>query len=335
VITPRNFSWALGLAALVCQPVWAQAPAKSTAAATTSPVNTESTVGHHMPATTADVAQMREQLTGMDRSMRDAIATVRPSWWERLVPALIGLLGVLVGGVLSTLQQQRQIALNIELQKLQLKEGERIGHAKAGFESLSKVVDYQSRQINEFYYPLRLMLRRSSGVRRQLCDQLSTKAPKRFVFNNEADGRTHLFVVEADGKKKRFRLIEHMNELATSHAEFLPLVKEIVNIGSEMSALIHNKGGMTIAGSESLTVLLGIYLAHFSILRDVANKAEKSPAVLATLKYNVAYPVELDAVLDVDIALLTAEIEKWKTLSQAMWQPAPPPSAGFSRVSCQ
>lgn len=283
-----------------------------------------------MSLSRAELDRIHEDIAASEQALQDAIAKSRPSWWERFLPAFMGFLGILLGGLWSTIQQRRQLIHSVNLQErqahsslalqnVQLKENERIGRAKAGYESLSKVIDYQSRQVNEFYSPLRLMLRRSAGVRRQLCDQLHAKAPDRFAFVKDEDNREHLFVFGTDGANTRFRLIEHIHELATQHAELLPLVHEIVSIGESMSELIHSKGGMTSAGSDALTDLLGLYLAHFSILRDVAKKAKEAPHVLAQIRYNVAYPIELDPTLDADMKALAEELERWKTLSTQMW----------------
>lgn len=273
-------------------------------------------------ASARDIEQVREDVRNLGEHMQTQIGAMRPPWWERFVPALMGLLGVLVGGWVSWRLQSRQLRLSAQMQQQQLLENERLGRAKAGYESYSKVVEYQTRQLNEFYSPLRLMLQRSGGVRRQLCDQLRAKRPERFEMRQEADGREHLYILESDGEATPFRLIRHMHELATQHAELLPLVQEIVTIGEAMTNLIRDKGGMAITGSGFVNDLLGRYSAHFSILRDVAAKAKDEPDLLSALEYNVAYPRELDGALDADIAVLTGEIESWRTLSRRMWEQA-------------
>jgi hypothetical protein len=268
------------------------------------------------------ITKLQDQIANSETSIRDEIARVKPTWWERLVPALLGLVGVLVGGGFGAWQQRRQMTQNLAMQQTMLKENERVEQAKVAYESLSKLIDYQTRQINEFYSPLRLMLRRSAGVRRQLCDQLNAKCPTRFVYVKDEEGRDHLFVAKSIDAYERFRLIEHMHEVATKYKELLPLIEEIVSIGTVMSDLIHTKGGMAIAGSDKLTDLLGHYLAHFSILRDVAKKATTNPETLVSLEYNVTYPVDLDAALTGDIQSLNGEIEDWKTLARQMWHHA-------------
>lgn len=316
----------LGLS-LICQPALSTpvSPAPSVHATVNGPaaIAPPPAMPERIATVSAEEMQrLRNEVAAAQSTLQKDIAAVRPSWWERLLPAGMGLLGVLVGGWVSWRLQSRQLGLSEKLQRQQLRDNERLGRAKAAFESLSKVIDYRSKQVNEFYSPLRLMLRRSNGVRRQLTDQLRAKDPSRFVYVAEADGRDHLFVNMTSGTQVRFRLIEHMHELATKHVELMPLVREIVNIGESMTQLIDSKGGLALNESDRLNSLLGRYLAHFSILRDVTDKAEKSPALLEALQYNVAYPVELDGVLDADAKQLTDEIDEWKASSQKMWAEA-------------
>ncbi len=102
------------------------------------------------------------------------------------------------------------------------------------------------------------------------------------------------------------------------------MVNEIVAIGEKMSALIHDKGGLVLAAHADLTDLLGKYLAHFSILREVAAKAS-NPTELQGITYNVLYPVELDAELNNGIAFLQENLlERWSEFSIRLWDEAMP-----------
>lgn len=234
------------------------------------------------PEDTASAA-LQAQLEASEARLRQAIKESEPNWLEKLWPAILGLIGVFVGG-----------AINVWLQGRQRTSADRAHQANAAFEAQSQIMAYRSRQAHEFYYPLLLSLQRSSGVRRQLLDHLNTKNPSRFQFEREdgPDGREHLFVHDpACVEPAPFRLIERMHELASAHRECLPMVQEIVAIGEKMSALIHDKGGLVLSSSTQLTKCLGQYLAHFSILREVTEKAVTS-AALQQVRYNVVYPRE-------------------------------------------
>lgn len=236
-----------------------------------------------------------------------AIRENKPGWLEKLLPAILGLAGVFIGGVINARSQSKQRVAT-----------ERANRAGSAFGAQTKIIEYRSKQAHEFYYPLFLSLQRSSGIRRQLCDHLKAKNPLRFDFRKDNDGKEHLFVYNESSTPARFRLIEAMHELSSQHPETLPMVDEIVEIGEQMATLIHDKGGLALASSQQLTHVLGSYLAHFSILREVARKT-KEPQSLAGIKYNVLYPSELERLLQEDISFLQASIAKWSVFSSELW----------------
>jgi hypothetical protein len=259
-------------------------------------------------------AALRSELNASELRFRQFVQDSRAtSWLEKLWPALLGLTGVLVGG-----------GINIWLHGKQRVATEKANRASAAFEAQTQIIEYRSRQAHEFYYPLLLSLQRTSGVRRQICDHLHAKSPARFRFQKETDGRDHLFIYDpSKSEPVRFRLIEAMHELAETHPETLPMVNEIVAIGEQMSALIHDKGGLVLSSNAALTASLGRYLAHFSILREVARKAE-DPSSLEGISYNVLYPNELDGQLESDILFLQSSIGAWSVFSAELWKQAMP-----------
>ncbi|QBN85513.1 hypothetical protein EBA17_01095 [Xanthomonas oryzae pv. oryzae] len=257
---------------------------------------------------------MRSELDASELRLRQFIQDSRATGWlEKLWPALLGLFGVLVGG-----------GMNIWLHGKQRLATEKANRASAAFEAQTQIIEYRSRQAHEFYYPLLLTLQRSAGVRRQICDHLHAKSPSRFRFHEEADGQEHLFLYDpSKSEPVRFRLIEAMHELAKQHPETLPMVNEIVSIGEQMSTLIHDKGGLVLSSNAALTASLGRYLAHFSILREVARKAE-NPSSLEGISYNILYPNELDGQLQSDIVFLQKSIGDWSVFSAELWKRAMP-----------
>ena len=290
-------------------PVLVSSRAPSTTTVATTPSHS-STVAVGEP----DLTNVQAELRASEERVRQAIADSKPSGWEKLWPAILGLVGVLVGGGINVWVQRRQRVAN-----------EQAHRATTAFEAQTKIIDYRSQQAHEFYQPLWLMLKRSSGVRKQLCDHLAKKNPDRFRLEQDPDDdRPHLFVYGPNGESRvRFRLIEAMYELATEHAEILPMVNEIVAIGEKMSALIHDKGGLVVSSHTALADILGRYLAHFSILREVAAKANE-PDKLQGITYNVLYPIEMDHELKNGITFLQETLKKWSTFSADLWEQAMP-----------
>lgn len=288
--------------------------AQPTTSATPTPAAQPSAIKPTRIDSTLTPAELRTELDTSELRLRQAIQDSRATGWlEKLWPALIGLAGVLVGG-----------GINVWLHGKQRVATEKANRASAAFKAQTQIIEYRSRQAHEFYYPLLLSLQRSSGVRRQICDHLHAKSPARFGFQREADGQEHLFIYDpAKDEPIRFRLIEAMHELAVGHPETLPMVNEIVAIGEQMSTLIHDKGGLVLSSNAALTASLGRYLAHYSILREVACRA-KNPSSLEGISYNVLYPNELGDQLQSDIAFLQKSIGAWSVFSAELWKQAMP-----------
>lgn len=276
-------------------------PGKQAVTTTPAPVSARTPKASSSNVSDANIANELRMLQAdqqaSEQRLQQAIEANKAGWLEKLWPAILGLVGVVIGG-----------AINIWLQSKERAASEKVHHAGAAFEAQTKIIEYRSKQAHEFYYPLLLSLQRSSGVRRQLCDLLHKKDPARFQFHaKESDGREHLFIHDDSMPEPvRFRLIEAMHELATQHPETIPMVKEIVAIGEKMSTLIHDKGGLVLvhekegdyalSSDKTLTGSLGQYLAHYSILREVVQKAEE-PAQLVGITYNALYPNQLYAQL--------------------------------------
>jgi hypothetical protein len=144
--------------------------------------------------------------------------------------------------------------------------------------------------------------------------------------------------------------------IARHHRNLMPLVTEIVSIGEGICKLLHEKGGLIlirgpklVAGARhatnpshdpetlrsvnsgpdghpgdvdaahDLSELVGRYLAHYRILKDVTRRALEHYSKVGGASYNITYPNELDAALVRDIGEISAEMEGWRSEADAMW----------------
>lgn len=252
------------------------------------------------------LAALGSEIRGSNADLKTQIDSLRPGWWEKTFPAFVGLFGTLVGAWVSWLAQrgQQRTAANIS-------------RASAAYEAVSKIMDFRSRQLNEFYSPMRFLLQQTGRVRRQMCDML-IKQPggEKFFYKLEPNQKEHLWV-RKDGSEEPFRLIAYMHEIAVNHGRLMPFVEEIVLIGDRLSILVRDKGGLARSENPELISALGEYLGHYSILKDAFTKAKADPALLKGLSYNVTYPRHLDDLLDNDAALLGAAISAWEVKSNS------------------
>lgn len=247
--------------------------------------------------------KVNSELFLLSSELKKDISSLRLPWWEKFIPAFIGVMGVLIGSILSGWFSNRS-------QSRQLIAAEFAANKATANEALSKITDFQSKQLNEFYAPIRFMLQRTGVVRQQLCEMLveHPEGASKFYFKTE-NNRTHLYLTSSD---KPFRLIHEMHDLATKFPAVIPLVGEIIAIGDQISKLIYEKGGLAKADNFELSIALGKYLGHYSILKEIYSKALLNPQSLIEIKYSMGYPRELDNLLEKDAGELTRKITNWE-----------------------
>lgn len=256
---------------------------------------------------------LHSELREIKTDIRGDIKSLYVSWWEKLLPAGIGFIGIfggaLIGGWITWRSQTRQLAF-----------AQKNARSSAAYDSVAKIMDFRAQQLNEFYSPMRFLLHRTGRVRRQLCDLLLEQGDQSmtFEYRTEDDGREHLWVTTSEGEKKPFRLIEHLHVLARNHSTLMPLVDEIVLLGQHISTLIHEKGGLSRSESPALAATLGEYLGHYSILKDAHLQAKESSELPNEITYSLTYPRQLDGLLDNDINYLTATIAQWEADAKAV-----------------
>lgn len=286
------------------------------------------------------VSALDKKLDKLSADLGKEIASSRSTWWEKLLPAGIGIAGIMIGSALSGWfghrSQTRQInaadaslkrqleasrkSLDAQLRasktalSVQLSSAQKSQRVAAKNDVFTRVMEFRSKQLNEFYAPIQFMLVGSSVVRQQLCEMLleSANGRDRFEFKTESDGRPHLWVRASKTEGARpFRLIHHMFDLATNYPVVMPLVGEIVSIGEQISNLIYEKGGFAKVKNTRLAENLGTYLGHYSILKDAYSTALRDPQLLTTIRYTIAYPRDLDELLRTDAVALANEITNW------------------------
>lgn len=235
------------------------------------------------------------------------INALKTSWWEKLVPAFIGFIGVIIGTGLSGWFSQKTQTRQLE--------NERLSSAK---EVLAGIQEFRSKQLNEFYAPIQFMLKGTSKVRAQLFSTLFAQpgAERSFIeYHNEPLG---LSVITEKGPQK-FRLTQHMHLVATEYPVAMPLIKEIVEIGEKISKLILDKGGLAKSDNNDLIDALSEYLGHYSILKDVYSKALQNPSQLNQVRYSNFFPDKLEKLLKTDADKLFNELQTWGNDAQTDW----------------
>ena len=235
--------------------------------------------------------------------IHDQLQKLKP-WYTALFPGLFALLGIVIGGIISLLIQRGQ-RLHDTTERLK----------KSGFEAKLKLIEYRSKQVNEFYGPMLVLLKQSKELSMQLHNQLANDAPERYKFESDSTKKmgTSLFIYETGQPKKAFRLISELPYLGTRHKAALPRVKVIIDTGERLAKLIEEKSGLVKPSSQDLIGCLGTYLAHLTALRDAYSLTQRTKGT-ALRTHDAVFPREIEGLTRSDYDDFIKQIEEWENL---------------------
>lgn len=232
------------------------------------------------------------------------ITALKLSFWERLYPAFIAFLGVFIAGGVSYFLQARQLVHN---------ENER--KEKFSFDIRQKLFEYRSKQNNEFYGPLLVLLTQSKELSKQLHEQLVKIDSGRYQFEDEQSlgvTKSTLFI-HAGTEKRPFRLIEEMPYLGRNVRSSLPQVNVVIEVGERMATLIEKSSGLANPKNTDLSSCLGIYLAHLTALKDAYNQALQETADSSVRIHTAVFPRMIQDLVRKDYEEINRQIEAWES----------------------
>lgn len=236
-------------------------------------------------------------------AIHDELQKLKP-WYTALFPGLFALLGILAGGLISFLIQKSQ-RFHDTTERLK----------KSGFEAKLKLIEYRSKQVNEFYGPMLVLLKQSKELSTQLHTQLTKDSPARYIFecDNTSKTGTSLFIHESGKEKKAFRLISELPYLGTNHKAALPRVQVIIDTGERLAKLIEEKSGLVKPSSQKLIGCLGTYLAHLTALRDAYSLTQKTKGT-AIRTHDAVFPREIETLTRNDYDDFIKQITEWEDM---------------------
>ena len=226
-----------------------------------------------------------------------------------IVTAIIGAVAVLCVALIGVLAQywtakhQDQSAIAVAERATQLARREAI------FRHSDKLLEFNLKQMEQFYAPMFAMLGQSEGLYNKMRHQLVQDEPGRYRWAPDSDPKDgKLQVLDKDGTWNGFRLLDQFPAVR-KNGRALALADRVLEIGKAITHTITQHAGLA---SEDLLDLLGRYLAHYAILSAVRqeDRIEPYPAGSHEMGY---YPRELDAKIEAgyrEVALLIAEYGK-------------------------
>ena len=226
-----------------------------------------------------------------------------------IVTAIIGAVAVLCVAFIGVLAQywtakhQDQSAIAVAERATELARQEAI------FRHSDKLLEFNLKQMEQFYAPMFAMLGQSEGLYNKMRYQLVQDEPSRYRWAPDSDPKDgKLQVLDKDGTWKGFRLLDQFPAVR-KNGRALALADRVLEIGKVITHTITQHAGLA---SEDLLDLLGRYLAHYAILSAVRqdDRVEPYPAGSHEMGY---YPRELDAKIEGgyrEVAHLIAEYGK-------------------------
>jgi hypothetical protein len=232
------------------------------------------------------------------------IATLRPSIWDKSLPAIFGVLGAVIASCGAYLLQRQRLAFD-----------QREARRTAGTTALAEIKNFRSRQLNEFYAPLEALLRQVVVLRDELYERMRANPIAGVNFKSKQDPAAatgySLWVVRGSTEVP-FRLIDEMQFLHHHYPQLMPNVAEMVRINSLIVKLLHKSIGLVLHESVELSQKLGIFLAHQSVLEEVFKTVSSVSGAPLNLGYSTTYPRGLDALVKCDCDKLRNELEQWE-----------------------
>jgi hypothetical protein len=261
-----------------------------------------------------DRGELAVRLTAIEK----AIDNEAKGFWKTVMPAIVGLLGVVAGGILQAFLADKKT-----------KEERLLAENRAKLEIGNSFVQWQLKQISELYGPLHALLGQSNAIYRQMNNALSAAAASRFrVVDGDEDFDKKEFQISLDGKTwTRFRTVLHIAEVYGKGYGVEGYFDELIGIGKRMVKIIEAKAGYVRPEQKELHSVFGQYLAHYAILMRLhsARKARfqldalgGGPLVPVTfidpskIHESAAFPQRIQDLVDDGFTNTNNELQAWR-----------------------
>lgn len=228
----------------------------------------------------------------------------RTNWINERAP-LYALATVLISGLIS-----------IGAQVLLMRHQRNINREQAKSEVSNSYVEWQLKQLSEFYGPLRALLGQSNSMYRQMNKVLAAADPNQFRFQS-AQGKdfdNKEFQIYKDGEWTRFRTVKHLSEVYNKNYGVEPYFDDVVNVGSRMASLIRDKAGYARPEDKKLIDVMGEYLAHFQVLSRLHDRAKNSTQVsVAKADEEATFPIDIQKLVNDGFESINHQVMTWRS----------------------
>jgi hypothetical protein len=258
-------------------------------------------------------AQQARDAARSAQALKDQVESLRPNYTDKIITGVVAILSALVGAGIGALS-------GYALQRERVKHDQQAARQAAGMKEVSEIKQFRGRQLNEFYAPLEALLKQGLIVRNELYARLKATTQTGVVFSEISDADAangwSLGIAVGSESARAFRLLDDLPLLQATFPEVMGTVGETVRINQLIVKLIHEKVGLVLHGSDTLSQQLGTFLAHQSVLEDMYKTVKKNKAAVVP-KYTTTFPRQLQRLVSDDCEKLRRELQAWEAKMSA------------------
>lgn len=197
---------------------------------------------------------------------------------------------------------------------------QRIMRREDAADEISKTyVDWQLKQLTELYGPLRALLGQSNAMYRQMNKALAGARPQQFRLQQKEGGDFDNFVfqINKEGEWTQFRTVRDLGAVYNQSLGVEPYFDAVVKVGERMAKLIEDKAGYARPEDTELVKVMGVYLAHYSVLSRLHSAAQKKEPVEPTAgDQEATFPLEIQELVNKGFNALNEEVMTWRGRAQ-------------------
>lgn len=245
------------------------------------------------------------RLTSIETSIaktaeRADVAALRTSWFS---------LGTVLGAALLTAM------VSLLTQWTLMRHQRKLNREDAESEVANAYIEWQLKQLSEFYGPIRALLGQSNVLYRQMNMALIAADPTRFRLATGDDFDSQVFEICQNGAWIRFRTVQHLNETYNKNYGVEPYFDDVIEIGARMADVIREKAGFARSENDELVRVMGKYLAHYLVLKRLHERARNGIALHVNASDGQAvFPSEIEKLIDKDFKNINKEVMAWRKL---------------------
>ncbi len=253
-----------------------------------------------------------------------------------IMPALFGLFGVFLGGVINVFMADRSAnnakrladdaaSHTKKLADAKAMQERELAENRAKLEIGNSFVQWELKQLSELYGPLRALLGQSNAMYRQMNEALAIADKTRFrLTGGSEDFDKQEFQIRLPGSEwTHFRTVMHIREVYGKGYGVEEYFDVVVAIGGRMVKIIEENAGYARPEQTELLAVFGKYLAHYSVLKrlhsdmqapaDAGGNQQRGTVGSMKVHESAVFPREIKRLVDEGFEAINKELLEWRS----------------------